>query len=181
MPKLRFILTWVGDCIGSVRLLWEVEMSPGLEVFRTLLLRELCRWRVDCRTTEAREFWRKMAGVSAWKMSDDSLSSSWGPSGESSLGAPVDTVTGKQLSKWVHVYGHIIPYSRKLSSEKTFVNFVALWVFAQVFCVKFGSMAAFGAAKVSNQWKFSQWKSYFSPIFLPRKFPAIRYKNISSW
>ena len=65
-------------------------MSPGLEVFRILLVRELCRWRVDWRTNEAREFWRRIAGVSAWKMSEDSLSSNWGASGKSSLGEPAD-------------------------------------------------------------------------------------------
>ena len=65
-------------------------MSPGLEVFRTLLLRELCRGRVDCRTIEAREFWRRIAGVSAWKMSEGSFSSNWGASGKSSLGEPAD-------------------------------------------------------------------------------------------
>ena len=33
-------------------------------------------------------------------------------------------------------YG-IIPYSGKLSREKTFVNFVVLWLYAKVFSVKF--------------------------------------------
>ena len=50
--------------------------------------------------------------------------------------------------------------------------------FAKVFSIKFGAVASFGSAKVSNPQKFSLQKSYFSPIhesFLPRKFPAIRY------
>ena len=34
-----------------------------------------------------------------------------------------------------------VPYSGKLSREKTFVNFAVLWLFAQVFSAKFGSMA----------------------------------------
>ena len=56
------------------------------------------------------------------------------------------------------------------------MNFAVLWVFAKVFSMKLGSMASFGAAKVSNLRKFSQRKSYFLPIcesFLPRKLPAI--------
>jgi len=57
---------------------------------RKLALREVCFGMEDCRgTMEAREFWRKMAGVSPIKMSKDSLSNCW-ISGESSLAAPVD-------------------------------------------------------------------------------------------
>ena len=70
-----------------------------------------------------------------------------------------------------------IPYSGKLSREKTFMNFTVLWLFAKVFSTKFGGMASFGAAKVSSPQKFSLQKSYFSPIhesFLPQKFPGIR-------
>ena len=44
----------------------------------------------------------------------------------------------------------LIPYSGKLSREKTFVNFAILWLFVKVFSAKFGSMASFGAAKASN-------------------------------
>ena len=58
----------------------------------------------------------------------------------------------------------LIPYSGKLSREKTFMNFMVLWLFAKVFSTKFGGMASFGAAKVSNPQKFSLRKSYFSPI-----------------
>ena len=71
-------------------------------------------------------------------------------------------------------------YSRKLSGEKTVMNFTALWLFAKVFSVKFGCVASFGVAKASNLRTFSQRKSYFSPIrvsFLPQKFPAIRYQS----
>ena len=71
----------------------------------------------------------------------------------------------------------IILYSRKLSRNKTFTNFAVLWLFAKVLFTKFGGMVSFGVAKVSNLWKFSLQKSYFSPIhesFLPQKFPAIR-------
>ena len=47
-----------------------------------------------------------------------------------------------------------LPYSRKLSREKTFVNFTVLWLFAKVFSTKFGDVATFGAAQVSNPHKF---------------------------
>ena len=79
------------------------------------------------------------------------------------------------------VYVGRIPYSGKLSREKTFANFVVLWLFATVFSVKFGSVASFGAAKASNLRKFSQQKLYFSLIresFLPRKFTAIWYLSL---
>ena len=69
-----------------------------------------------------------------------------------------------------------VPYSGKLSKEKNFANFAVLWLFAKVFSTKFRGMASFGMAKVSNLWKFSRPKSYFSLIsesFLPRNFPAI--------
>ena len=34
-----------------------------------------------------------------------------------------------------------VPYSEKLSRQKTFVNFTVLWLFAQVFSAKFGGAA----------------------------------------
>ena len=75
--------------------------------------------------------------------------------------------------------GQLLPYSRKLSREKTFTNFAVLWRFAKVFFAKFGGVVSFGKAEVSNLRRFSPWKSYFSPIresFLPWKFSAIRYR-----
>ena len=60
----------------------------------------------------------------------------------------------------VRNYWKCIPYSGKFSREKTFVNFVVLWLNLKVFSAK----------------------SYFSPIcksFLPQKFTAIQYKAIS--
>ena len=42
-----------------------------------------------------------------------------------------------------------------LYREKTFVNFVVLWLFAKVFSAKFGGVACFGAAKMSNLRTFS--------------------------
>ena len=47
-------------------------------------------------------------------------------------------------------FGFGLPYSRKVSREKTFVNFAVLWLFAKVFSTKFGSVASFGVAKASN-------------------------------
>ena len=44
----------------------------------------------------------------------------------------------------------ILPYSGKLSREKTFVNFAVLWLFAKVFSAKFGDVLSFGVAKASN-------------------------------
>ena len=69
-----------------------------------------------------------------------------------------------------------VPYSGKLSREKTFADFAVLWLFANVFSAKFGGVVSFGAAKVSNPRKFSPQKSYFSPIresFLPPNFVII--------
>ena len=50
------------------------------------------------------------------------------------------------------------------------MNFAVLWLFTKLFSAKFGGVASVGAAKESNQQKFSPRKSYFSPIhksFLP--------------
>ena len=44
-----------------------------------------------------------------------------------------------------------IPYSGKLSREKTVANFAVLWLFVKVFSVKFefGGMASFDVAQAS--------------------------------
>ena len=54
-----------------------------------------------------------------------------------------------------------IPYSGKLSREKTVADFVVLWLFTKVFSAKFWGGASFGTAKASNPRKFSLRKSYF--------------------
>ena len=54
------------------------------------------------------------------------------------------------------------------TADTLFVNFAVLWLITKVFSTKFG------AAKVSNPWKFSPQKSYFCESFLPWKFPIIR-------
>ena len=48
----------------------------------------------------------------------------------------------------VHV---VIPYSEKLSREKTFVNFAVLWLFTIVSPRNFGGMACVCMAEGSNQ------------------------------
>ena len=61
-----------------------------------------------------------------------------------------------------------------------FANFAVLWLFAKVFSTKFGGMASFGVAQVSNQRKFYPRKLYFSPIRKSFQFLAIRYTHEES-
>ena len=61
----------------------------------------------------------------------------------------------------------LVLYSGKLSREKTFANFAALWLFVKVFSAKFGGVVSFGMAQVSDLQKFSLQKSYFSQKFSP--------------
>ena len=55
----------------------------------------------------------------------------------------------------IFVTSKSIPYSGKLSREKTFANFTVLWLFAKVFSAKFGGMASFRVAKRAIREKFS--------------------------
>ena len=71
----------------------------------------------------------------------------------------------------------LLPYSGKLSREKTFTNFAVLEPSTEVFSTKFGravpTMIGFSILR-----KFSLWNGHFLPIcesFLPRKFPATQY------
>ena len=64
-----------------------------------------------------------------------------------------------------------IPYSRKLSREKTFANFEVREPSAKVFTTKFGTCCTHLCLVSSNPWKFTPWNSHF----LPRRFTAIRY------
>ena len=75
-----------------------------------------------------------------------------------SLRALVESVQGMCLISEDKKYsnGRQIPYSGKLSREKTFANFMVLWLFTKVFSTNFGSMVSFGTAKASNPQKFSQ-------------------------
>ena len=52
--------------------------------------------------------------------------------------------------------GGMIPYCGKLSREKTFItNFEVLWLFAKVFCAKFGGVASFGSTSEQSAKVFS--------------------------
>ena len=79
-------------------------------------------------------------------------------------------VTNKYLLEWHCIY---LLYSRKLSREKTFANFVDLWLFTKVFAVKFGGVVSFSMARASNPRKFSPQKSFFVSS-LPQNFPTIQ-------
>ena len=81
------------------------------------------------------------------------------------------TRQGNKLNS--HYWKDVILYSGKLSREKTFTNFVVLWLFGKVFSAKFGGVVSFSMARAINPQKFSPQKSYFSPIrgsFLPQNF-----------
>ena len=43
-----------------------------------------------------------------------------------------------------------VPYSEKVSREKTSANFVVLWLFMKVFSAKFGDVASFGMTQESD-------------------------------
>ena len=78
------------------------------------------------------------------------------------------------VEELLQVQKRVYPYCGKLSREKSFANFAVLWLFAEVLSVKFGGVASFGAAKVSNLQKFSPWKSYFHQfvkVFSLERFP----------
>ena len=72
----------------------------------------------------------------------------------------------KEYRRWTYV-----PYSGKLSRERTFMNSTVLWLFVKVFSAKFGNKMFFGAAKLSNPQKFSLQKFIFTSLwkFSPSK------------
>ena len=76
---------------------------------------------------------------------------------------------------------YIIPYSGKLSREKTFTNFANLVPFVKVISTKIG-LSRFGLFPVCGEsTKVFSAKYYISLIresFLPRKFPTIRYIHV---
>ena len=78
-----------------------------------------------------------------------------------------------------HTIAWGIPYSGKLSREKTFANFMVMWHFTKVFSAKFGAVGSFGLAKASNPRKFSPRKSIFHQfvkVFSFESFP--RYSTL---
>ena len=79
---------------------------------------------------------------------------------------------------WVCGGVAIIPYTGKLSREKTFQEFRSFVAICKSFLCKIWGCGVLWGGKVSNPRKFFLRKSYFSPIresFRPRKFPAIWY------
>jgi len=77
-----------------------------------------------------------------------------------------------------------IPYSGKLSREKTFANFVVLWLFMKVFSAKFGCVAPLVLQKrairesfLSENCSFHQ----FAKVFSLESFPLYgRSQHLSS-
>ena len=64
-----------------------------------------------------------------------------------------------------------ILYNGKLLREKTFANFVVLWLFTKVFSGKFGGVASFCMAKESNLRKFFRIFNQFAKVFSLESFP----------
>ena len=75
----------------------------------------------------------------------------------------------------------ILPYSGKLSREKTFVNFAVFWLSAKVFSTKLGGMVSFGTAKVSNPRKFSLYFHQFAKVFSRESFPLYGITARAQW
>ena len=76
-----------------------------------------------------------------------------------------------------HGLGLVEPYSGKLSREKTFANFVVLWLYAKLLSAKFGVWRPLVWQKRAIRESFLRENRLFtnSRKFLPRKFTAIRY------
>ena len=64
-----------------------------------------------------------------------------------------------------------LPYSGKLSREKTFVNFAVLWLYAKVFSAKFGMWCPLARQKRTIRWSFLHENRIFtnSGKFSPSK------------
>ena len=71
----------------------------------------------------------------------------------------------------------ILLYSGKLSREKTFANFVVLWLYLKVFSAKFGAWCPLALQKRAIHEIFLRGNCIFTNS---RKFPSIRYYNIHS-
>ena len=76
-----------------------------------------------------------------------------------------------------------IPYSGKLSREKSFVNLPVLCLFVKVFSAKFGGVLFFGAAQVNNPRKFSPSKvSHYTSILCSNaRAPVAQLVRASAW
>ena len=67
-----------------------------------------------------------------------------------------------------------LSYSGKLSREKTFANFVIMWLYVKVFSMKFGGVGFFCTAKASNPQKFLSENCIFYKfvkVFFLKSFP----------
>ena len=66
---------------------------------------------------------------------------------------------------------HLIPYSEKLSREKTFANFAVLWLYAKVFSAKFGAWRPLARQKQAICESFSAKIVFFTNLqkFSPLK------------
>ena len=70
-----------------------------------------------------------------------------------------------------------LPYSGKLSREKTFMNFAVLWLCMKVFSAKFVAVVSFAMAKASNLRMLSLQKLYFHQFAMSK---VSRY-TVLSW
>ena len=72
----------------------------------------------------------------------------------------------------------IVPYSRKLLREKTFMNFAVLWLFAKVISTKFGSVVSFAWHK----WAIHKNRIFteFSPSIVSR-YTVSQYTTLSQY
>ena len=78
------------------------------------------------------------------------------------INSNANIATGNDMKEYRR--GTYVPYSGKLSRERTFMNFAVVWLFVKVFSVKFGNEMFFGAAKLSNPQKFSLRKFIFTNL-----------------
>ena len=79
---------------------------------------------------------------------------------------------------------HGIPYSGKLLREKTFVNFVPLWLFAKVFSAKFGGMASLARHKRVIRGTFLRGNRIFhqfAKVFSLESFPLYGMQSCASY
>ena len=89
---------------------------------------------------------------------------------------------------WWHQSGFIsshfqLPYSEKLSREKTFVNFAVLWLFAQIFSAKFGGVAPLVLQKRAIRESFLRENhifNQFAKVFCLKSFLLYMQYNIST-
>ena len=78
-------------------------------------------------------------------------------------------------SSQIHIMGSLYStYSGKVSGKKTFVNFKVLWLFVNIFFVKFGGVVSFGSTSKQSMEVFSV-KNFifhqFMNVFYLESFP----------